>query len=105
MADKKSEPGILTYEGEAPAQPSGAKMEIEMVPSPRPGLLGWIKDLLFGVQMKPQAFLVLDNESQSRLAKHMKEFSESMKDVASCAITAEDIKNATKRMTEIFRKQ
>ena len=105
IMDKRFEPLVLTYEGEAPAQPSGAKTEVEMVPSPRPGVLGWIKDLLFGVQMEPHVFLVLDKGSQSRLAKHMKNFSEAMKDVASCAVTAEDIKSATKRMAEIYDKQ
>lgn len=77
---------------------------VEMMPSPRRGLVGWVKDRIFGVQMKPQAVMVLDRHSQELLKEYMKNPEPLNNAVAACAVSAEDIKEATDRIVAIHSK-
>lgn len=103
MDDMKQElkSGILTYEDAEPVMVHAPR--VEMMPSPRRGLVGWIKDRIFGVQMKPQAVMVLDRLSQELLKEYMKNPEPLNNAVAACALSAEDIKEATDRIITLAR--
>lgn len=94
LDDLKS--GMLTYEGAEPIQVR--KPEIIMVPEPRRGVLGRIKDWISGPVMKPHAVMVLSKDERERLKELMKSDI-----VNSCAATVDDLKNATDRIVTLAR--
>lgn len=71
----------------------------------RRGIVGWFKDRLFGVPKKPQAVMVLDRSSQELLKEYMKNLEPLNNAVAACAVSAEDIKEATDRVVNYNRKK
>ena len=79
------------------------KPRVEFVPEPRRGLMGWIKDRIFGTKMKPQHVLVIDKDTQERLKQKMENFSNNMSSVAACSITEEDIERASKEIITLAR--
>lgn len=89
-------PGMLTYEDAEPIRVR--KPEIIMVPEPRHGVLGRIKDWISGPVMKPHAVMVLSKDERERLKELMKSDI-----VNSCAVTADDIKKATDRIVTLAR--
>lgn len=93
VAKREMKSGMLTYKDEEPVMVHAPR--VEMMPSPRRGLVGWVKDRIFGVQMKPQAVMVLDRHSQELLKEYMKNPEPLNNAVAACAVSAEDIKEAT----------
>jgi len=93
--------GMLTYKDEEPVMVHAPR--VEMMPSPRRGIAGWVKDRIFGVQMKPQAVMVLDRLSQELLKEYMKNPEPLNNAVAACAVSAEDIKEATDRIITLAR--
>lgn len=92
--DAKLPDGMLTYDGAEPIRVS--KPEVIMVPEPRKGVIGWIKDRVLGPVMKPVPVLVLDEESRKNLIRNMEA-------VAACTITAEDVKRASQRILTLSR--
>lgn len=92
---------MLTYEDAEPVRFN--KPRVEMVPEPRRGLIGWIKDRIYGTQMKPQPVLVLDKDSHERLKQKMEYFSNNMSSVAACSITEEDIERVSKEIANLAR--
>jgi len=92
--DAKLPDGMLTYEDAEPIRVS--KPEVIMVPVPRKGAIGWIKDRVLGPVMKPLPVFVLDEESQKNLIRNMEA-------VATCAITAEDVERASRRIITLAR--
>jgi len=96
---EKYESGMLTYEGEKPIIVHAPR--VEMMPSPRKGFFGRIKDRIFGPVKKPQAVMVLDKEAQERLRKQLEDLCRN--DLAACAVSAEDIKEATDRIITLAR--
>ena len=101
IAKREMESGMLTYKDEEPVMVHAPR--VEMMPSPRRGLVGWVKDRIFGVQMKPQAVMVLDRHSQELLKEYMKNPEPLNNAVAACAVSAEDIKEATDRIITLAR--
>lgn len=101
IAKREMESGMLTYKGEEPVMVHAPR--VEMMPSPRRGIVGWVKDRIFGVQMKPQAVMVLDRHSQELLKEYMKNPEPLNNAVAACAVSAEDIKEATDRVITLAR--
>ena len=101
MEEKKQQPGMLTYKDEESVMVHAPR--VEMMPSPRRGLVGWVKDRIFGVQMKPQAVMVLDRHSQELLKEYMKNLEPLNNAVAACAVSAEGIKEATDRIITLAR--
>ena len=99
--DSKSPSGMLTYEDAEPVRFN--KPRVVLMPEPRRGLIGWIKDRIYGTQMKPQPVLVLDKDSQERLKQKIENFSNNMSSVAACSITEEDIERALKEITSLVR--
>lgn len=101
IAKREMESGMLTYKDEEPVMVHAPR--VEMMPSPRRGLVGWIKDRIFGVPKKPQAVMVLDRHSQELLKEYMKNPEPLNNAVAACAVSAEDIKEATDRIITLAR--
>lgn len=60
---------MLTYEDNP--HPKIRKSQVEIVPSPRRGIIGWIIDKLFGVRMIAVNTLTLTKEQQERLKKQI----------------------------------
>jgi hypothetical protein len=100
-AKRQLESGMLTYKDAEPIMVHAPR--VKMMPSPRRGIVGWVKDRIFGVQKKPQAVMVLDKEQQERLKRHMENFRQQMDEVSACGVTAEDIKEATDRVITLAR--
>ena len=101
IAKREMEPGMLTYKDEEPVRVHAPR--VEMMPSPRRGIVGWVRDRILGVQVKPQAVMVLDRHSQELLRECMKNPEPLNNAVAACAVSAEDIKEATDRMITLAR--
>jgi hypothetical protein len=101
IMQKDFKSGMLTYKDEEPVMVHAPR--VEMMPSPRRGIAGWVKDRIFGVQMKPQAVMVLDRLSQELLKEYMKNPEPLNNAVAACAVSAEDIKEATDRIITLAR--
>jgi len=98
---EKYESGMLTYEDAEPVKVHAPR--VEMMPVRRKGFLGRIKDRIFGVQMKPQAVMVLTKMEQELLKEYMKNPEPLNNAVAACAVSAEDIKEATDRLVVLAR--
>ena len=95
------ESGMLTYEDAEPVQIHMSQPEIW--PVPRPGVIGYIKDRIFGVETKPLPTMTLDKEQRERMRRQLEAFKKEMDAVAACGVTAEDIKEAGKRITVLAR--
>lgn len=96
---RKLKSGMLTYEDAEPIQVHAP--QVEMMPSPRRGFLGRIKDRILGPEMKPQAMLVLDKEAQERLRKQLEDLRRD--DLTACWLTEEDVKEHFLRPTVLAR--
>lgn len=95
------ESGMLTYEDAEPVKVHIPR--VEMMPSPRRGFLGRIKDRILGPVMKPQAVMVLTKEERELLKKYMENPENLNAAVNACSVTAEDIKEATDRLVTLAR--
>lgn len=98
---EKYESGMLTYKDAEPVKMHVPR--VEMMPSPRQGFLGRIKDRIFGPVMKPQAVMVLTKKEQELLKEYMENPEPLNNAVAACAVSAEDIKEATDRIITLAR--
>lgn len=103
IAKREMESGMLTYKDAEPVMVHAPRVEMEMMPSPRRGIAGWFKDRIFGVPKKPQVMMVLDRHSQELLKEYMKNPEPLNNAVAACAVSAEDIKEATDRVITLAR--
>ena len=98
---EKYESGMLTYEDAEPVKVHAPRVEI--MPSPRQGFFGRIKDRILGPVMKPQAVMVLTMQERELLKEHMKNPEKVNAAVNACSVTAEDIKEATDRIITLAR--
>lgn len=101
IAKREMKSGMLTYKDEEPVMVHAPR--VEMMPSPRRGIVGWFKDRLFGVPKKPHAMMVLDRHLQELLKEYMKNPEPLNNAVAACAVSAEDIKEVTDRLITLAR--
>lgn len=93
--------GMLTYEDAEPEKVHAPR--VEMMPSPRRGLMGRIKDRILGPVMKPQAVMMLTKKEQELLKEYMENPEKVNAAVNACAVTAEDIKETTDRLVVLAR--
>ena len=98
---KEQKSGMLFYEDAEPIRV--CKPDIIMEPVPRRGVVGRIKDRILGHVMKPCAAIVLTNEEQELLKAYMENPEKINGVVNACAVTAEDLKEATDRIVTIAR--
>lgn len=93
--------GILTYEDAEPIKVHAPR--VEMLPSPRQGFFGRIKDRVLGPVKKPQAVMVLDRFERELLKEYMENPEKVNAAVNACAVTADEIKEATDRLVVLAR--
>lgn len=103
MDDMKQEleSGMLTYEDAESVKVHVPR--VDMMPSPRQGFFGRIKDRILGPVMKPQAVIVLSRFERELLKEYMENPEKVNAAVNACAVTAEDIKEATDRIITLAR--
>ena len=86
---------MLTYlDDDKPVKVSAP--DIRLVTVPRKGIIGWIKDRIFGPIKKPQTFMVLTKEQRQRLK-------EIMDDVSQCGATASELTAAADKIVVLGR--
>lgn len=95
---RKLESGMLTYEDAEPVQAHAPRVGVDMIPLPRRGFFGRIKDCVFGPMMKPQAVMVLDKKDQEGLRKQLEDLRRD--GLEACGLTEEDVKEWFQKLTD-----